>query len=109
MWERRLALTGWLIATACNDSIYVEVRSDRLANRDQLTDVELWVGRHHCDPSEDGLACPAGILMPTSTMRLPGDVFFRDGPESFRSPVVDGAADFVFPASDRDVTLVALG
>ena len=101
----------WLVLSvvataACDDSIYIEVRT----NDPAVTEVELVVGAELCTQNET--PCD-GVQPPGFAFHYPGRVYFHD-PQDFKTPLVqkvdgDGAAWFKFAASAATVRLVALG
>jgi hypothetical protein len=101
----------WLVLSvvataACDDSIYVEVRTADLG----VDNVELFVGVDQC--TQGDVPCD-GVAPPGYTFHYPGDVFFHD-PQDSQTPLraapgSDGSAWFKFAASSASVHMIAIG
>src|SRR5215470_3396674 len=105
MRGRRLVLS--VVATAaCDDSIYVEVRTGDLG----VDNVDLFVGVEQCQQNE--VPCD-GIAPPGYAFHYPGDVFFNDPQDTdaplHAAPGSDGSAWFKFAASAARVHMIAIG
>lgn len=101
----------WLVLSvvataACDDSIYIEVRTADLG----VDNVELFVGVEAC--TQGDTPCD-GVAPPGYTFHYPGDVFFHD-PQDAEAPLrakpgSDGSAWFKFAASAASVHMIAIG
>jgi len=101
----------WLVLSvvataACDDSIYVEIRTADLG----VDNVELFVGVDQC--TQGDTPCD-GVAPPGYAFHYPGDVFFHD-PQDSQTPLraapgSDGSAWFKFAASAASVHMIAIG